>query len=580
MERLLLEFTLRAVLVAAAAALIMRILRIRTVAAQHSIWTGVLAAMLALPIWIAWGPKAAIPLLSHGAEVRQLVVQLSSADSMAQGRPLPSPQANTTEPDRDWTWAWLGIYLLGAVGLLVRLAVGSIHAVRLNSAACAGPVTVGWFRPRVILPDCWSTWPQAQLDAILAHENAHVRRHDPLIQWVALLNRAVFWFHPLAWWLERRLSALAEEACDTVVIEQGHDPGDYAKYLLDLARAVQIAGARINVAGMAMPGSGLQQRIKKLLSGAGIARASRARVASAAFACLACSAIFAAGTLEPQENSSSGKNFDVASVKQTTAPAGVRVVPSGGFMMRKGSGTRAPRESGGPGTDDPGRIHIPLITMKQLLKRAYGSYYEINGPEWISDQLYAMEATMPAATTKEQYEEMLRNLIAERFQLKFHPEKKEITGYTLIVAKSGPKLREGTSPSTPAAKDSPPAVGPDGFWVRPAFPGPSLTIEGRPGNRNRIWGRQQTMADLVKILKSELAVPVSDGTGLSGKYDFTITYSGHLDPGGAIPPAEDDSGLPDIFSAIQFQLGLKLERTKDTVEVMVVDHIERTPTAN
>jgi uncharacterized protein (TIGR03435 family) len=329
-----------------------------------------------------------------------------------------------------------------------------------------------------------------------------------------------------------------------------------------------------------MPGSHLPQRIKKLLSGVATTRASRARVASAAFACLGCSAIFAAVTLEPQESNSSGKKFDAASVKQATAPAGVNVVPGGGFTMRKGAGIRVPRESGGPGTDDPGRIHMPLITMKQLLKRAYRSYYEINGPGWIADQLYAIEATMPAATTKEQYEEMLRNLIAERFQLKFHGEKKEITGYTLTVAKSGLKLKEATQQPTLAETDARPEIGPDGFWVRPPRPGPGLTIEGRPGNRSRIWSQQQTIAELVKTLKSELAVPVSDGTGLSGKYDFTITYSGHLGPGGAIPPAEDDSGLPDIFSAIQSQLGLKLERTKDTVEVMVVDHVERTPTAN
>jgi beta-lactamase regulating signal transducer with metallopeptidase domain len=93
----------------------------------------------------------------------------------------------------------------------------------------------------VVLPENWSQWPAAQLDAVLAHEHEHARRRDPLFQWLALLNRAVFWFHPLAWWLERRIAALAEEACDAVVLARGHDPRDYSEYLIDITR-VQISG--------------------------------------------------------------------------------------------------------------------------------------------------------------------------------------------------------------------------------------------------------------------------------------------------------------------------------------------------
>lgn len=78
----------------------------------------------------------------------------------------------------------------------------------------------------VILPEHWRQWPQAQLDAVLTHEHEHARRRDPLVQWLALLNRALFWFHPVAWWLERHLSALAEEACDNVVLERGTSPAN------------------------------------------------------------------------------------------------------------------------------------------------------------------------------------------------------------------------------------------------------------------------------------------------------------------------------------------------------------------
>ena len=137
---------------------------------------------------------------------------------------------------------------MGVAALLARLAVGTVRAhllVRtaanrdgmLTSCMCAAPVTVGWLRPSVILLECWREWPREQLEAVLMHEREHARRRDPLVQWLALLNRAIFWFHPLAWWLERRLSGLAEEACDAVVLAQGHDPYEYSEYLLEI-RAV------------------------------------------------------------------------------------------------------------------------------------------------------------------------------------------------------------------------------------------------------------------------------------------------------------------------------------------------------
>ena len=132
---------------------------------------------------------------------------------------------------RSWNWQAMALFAYGLVAgaLLLRLAIGTLRARRLmrrsaltegrlTSGACATPVTVGWLRPVVILPGTWQRWSAARLDAVLAHEQAHVRRRDPLVQWLALLNRAIFWFHPLAWWLERRLSALAEQACDEAVL--------------------------------------------------------------------------------------------------------------------------------------------------------------------------------------------------------------------------------------------------------------------------------------------------------------------------------------------------------------------------
>jgi hypothetical protein len=157
---------------------------------------------------------------------------------------------------------------------------------------------VGWLHPAVILPNHWQEWPEQQLDAVLIHEREHVRRRDSLIQWLALLNRALFWFHPLSWWLERKLSVLAEEACDAVVLARGHKPQDYSEYLLDIARSVSRSGSRLGMVGMAMPGYLLRQRIGQILNSCGALPISRTRIVAAVAACATSSVLLASGTLD------------------------------------------------------------------------------------------------------------------------------------------------------------------------------------------------------------------------------------------------------------------------------------------
>ncbi|HSC14312.1 MAG TPA: TolC family protein, partial [Gammaproteobacteria bacterium] len=136
-------------------------------------------------------------------------------------------------------------------------------------------------------------WSKARLAVVLDHERAHAARRDPLVQWLALLNRAVFWFHPLAWWLERHLAALAEEACDAAVLERGHSPADYSEQLLELAR--MSSRQPIRLVGMPMPGSSLSTRIAKILED-GVARpGSRSTAVGAAV--LATLAAVAVGTI-------------------------------------------------------------------------------------------------------------------------------------------------------------------------------------------------------------------------------------------------------------------------------------------
>ena len=220
MDHLFLECAVRAALLVAGTALVLYVMRVKAAAARHSVWASVVLLMLVLPIWTAWGPKAPLRLLPPLGQItaNEAIVPAGTLSTAF----VPSPLLSTRQA------VLLGVYLLGLCLLLFRLAIGTVRARRLVrdallqdgmciSSLCAAPVTVGFFHPTVIFPEHWYHWPPAQLDAVLAHECEHARRRDSLVQWLALLNRALFWFHPVAWWLERRLSALAEEACDNVV---------------------------------------------------------------------------------------------------------------------------------------------------------------------------------------------------------------------------------------------------------------------------------------------------------------------------------------------------------------------------
>lgn len=301
MERLFLEFLVRAILVVIGTALVLYMMRVKAAAEKHRVWAVVVLVMLVLPIWSAWGPKASLRVLPPLAQ--------STANEAIAAAGTLSTAILQSPPVSTWQAVLLGVYVLGLCLLLLRLAIGTVraHTLALDalhqdgmcvSSLCAAPVTVGFFHPTVIVPEHWHEWSPSQLDAVLTHEHEHARRRDSLVQWLALLNRALFWFHPAAWWLERHLSALAEEACDNVVLAQGHSPEKYSEYLIDIARSVTRSGARLNIAGMAMPGSFLQQRIRQIMEEGSAPRISPAKMACVAAACAITCTLFTAGTLD------------------------------------------------------------------------------------------------------------------------------------------------------------------------------------------------------------------------------------------------------------------------------------------
>src|SRR5215472_13628722 len=324
MVHLFFECSVRAALIMGAAAIVLSAMKVKEPTAKHQIWTGVLASMLLLPIWTPWGPKASLrvlpPLTQASANQTRVPIE-----TLLRGGAL----STATNPE---IILLLGIYLLGLCLLLLRLGVGTLRSRRvareavlceglLTSSLCAAPVTVGFLHPKLILPAQWEQWPKARLDAVLTHEAEHARRRHPLIQWVALLNRALFWFHPLAWWLERHLSTLAEEACDSVVLARGHDPRAYSEYLIDIARSVKKSGVRLNIAGLAAPGNALARRIQRILESESVPQISRPRMALVSLACLILCFAIAASTLDHAQSSTSANPIPLQESARTARPA-------------------------------------------------------------------------------------------------------------------------------------------------------------------------------------------------------------------------------------------------------------------
>jgi uncharacterized protein (TIGR03435 family) len=235
--------------------------------------------------------------------------------------------------------------------------------------------------------------------------------------------------------------------------------------------------------------------------------------------------------------------------------------------------------------DYPGRLDYRGISLKLLIQRAYGvQSFQISGPDWMASTRFDIEAKLPADTPKSNVPEMLQSLLTERFKVAVHRETKELPMYVLVVGKNGPKMKESEAePHTPPGPTAAP-----GAKAVPA----GWFMNNRPG---QVQAHTMNMASLVNMLGALLGSPVVDQTGLNGTYDFDLDYTPdevqRMSPAGVPPPPGGGEGqVPSagnpnadgvsLLAAVQSQLGLKLDAKKGPVELIVVDHIEKTPTEN
>jgi GWxTD domain-containing protein len=242
------EWSIRATVLAGAVGALLWATRIKDAHMKLTAWTVVLVAVLLMPLAAPVTPRLSISVPRFMSQAGNRKPQPPPAFNFPAVRPdFNALHQKTSSPH--WTDLAAGIWLLAALTMLFRLAIGLRLSARLvRSTRLIGdhiresniresnlvrvPITVGVIGPVVILPSDWRDWPAPKFRAVMAHERAHVLRRDPLRQLFASIYRSVAWFHPLAWWLRTELAELAEEASDDAAIAAVEDRAKYAEALL------------------------------------------------------------------------------------------------------------------------------------------------------------------------------------------------------------------------------------------------------------------------------------------------------------------------------------------------------------
>jgi beta-lactamase regulating signal transducer with metallopeptidase domain len=286
----LLGAALRTLLLAALVELGLRALRVRHVQLLFAAWTAVLVASLAMPILQRYTPLTVpvafdLPALftdspvaggavPPAAEIATPGVAMSAPTALAATSSYAVPLAHG---DMSWRPLLTAIYLLVMAAMLLRLAIGLALSWKLlraarpiadgwaagarvrASAAIAAPVTLAG---SILLPADCNDWTPATQRAVLAHERAHIAGGDFYVLLLSQVNRALFWFNPLAWWLQRRLATLAELASDDAALDALGDAPAYAAVLLDMSRR---SGPVLGGVAMARPAT-VHRRIERILA--------------------------------------------------------------------------------------------------------------------------------------------------------------------------------------------------------------------------------------------------------------------------------------------------------------------------
>ena len=438
-----------------------------------------------------------------------------------------------------------------ATGVMRRMSITRQVSI-VTADRAAGPSTIGWLRPVILLPPAAAMGLTVQqLEAVLAHELAHIRRHDYLVNIFQMTVETLLFYHPAVWWVSHRMRVERELCCDDEAVKLCGNATAYARALVTMARQ------QVPMFAMGSSGGSVTDRVRRLL---GIRSSESHRPVGAGIVAVSVALALAGIAAHRVHGQSQPLRFEVASVRPAD-PAGPRGFSGLGFL---------------PGGAVSG-TQVPLLAV---IAQAYDlPWRQIHGPDDLMTERFAIDAKAPPSAlppegatfdqtlraTAPVLREMLKTLLAERFKLAGHIEKREVPLYALVVGSNGPKLKPAQRDCTPKTATDDPCGGQG----------------GGPAGGLRLRGAEVAM--LAEMLSSLLDRSVVDRTGIKGRYDIDLpSWNPGLPPrdqsADPDPEPQPDPGAPSISTVLQ-PLGLRLERFRGPLEIYVVDHIER-PTPN
>ena len=391
-----------------------------------------------------------------------------------------------------------------------------------------------------------------------------MRRRDNLFAAVHMIVEAIFWFHPLVWWIGSRMVEERELACDEEVLRIGCEPADYVEGILKVCRLYSetplacvsgVTGADVKRRLLAILAGNIGRELtggKKLILGAiGLAVLSAPVVIG----------VLTAPTIQAQNAPANTPKFEVASIRACHEPLNI-----------SGSGVHS----------SPGRLATDCNELLNLIGNAYivfaDGHLNFNaeqtpikgGPSWVRSASYDINANAEGnPSVPMMLGPMLQRLFEDRFQLKIHRETSEGPVYFLTVARGGQKLHPFTEGSCTLWSVPPPPLQPGTKYcgsmisaISPAVDAPGTTID-----------------EFSRTLRLVLDRPVIDKTGITGRFDIFVKFAREGTELAAVrlagPPPSDPTSPPSIFTALQEQLGLRLESGRGPVDMLVIDHIEK-----
>jgi uncharacterized protein (TIGR03435 family) len=589
----------KATVVLVVALLALRWTRPATASVRHLLLAAAFAVLAVLPLVERFAPPVGIPV--DGFITARVVLPITRVEFADAGNAAPATSSIPSRPTPAGAALWsrnqlllvvwgvgAGICLVPVLltpwrlrqlrgkarrwsrgdALLREIAPSAAHrvAVFLHDDETA-PLMCGIARPVILMPAGATGWSDVDVERALAHELEHVRRADWPVYLTTRILCALYWFHPLVWIAWRRLGLEAERACDDAVLRVAEAPA-YAQQLVTLARQ-RWRTSSMPVLSMAGH-SDLSTRVAALLDETQ-ARGRLGRTRASVIVAAAAMLIAALGPLRVQAEQivvakADAAAFDVVSIRENK------------------SGDSAQSRRRQPG----GRIIVSNFPLRALIIDAFGLQTQqlSDGPDWIDSARWDITAqasgefavTEPGTVGPVQL--MMQRMLIDRFRLAVHTEKRELPIYLLTVARRDGRLGPGLKPAAIDCESlmnemmkrvqggGAPSAPPE----RPGG-GPGCGMRSGPGPRISAGGT--SMGALARMLAGPMGRIVEDRTKLTGGYDFDLEFDpsalAGFAPGG--PPAAENAA--SIFTALEEQLGLKLQSERAPVEVLVIDRVER-----